>query len=131
MKRLLIVIFLMVYVGVSTGITLTLHRCMGELVEVGVWQNELCGNCGAKKQAEPHKCCTTETQQIKLTVDQTVESLPVVNFAPAVIALLFDVRDLFDLTEPEATTTVSGYSCHPPLEWSGVERLLQNCTLLI
>lgn len=104
---------------------------MGELVEVGVWQNELCGNCGAKKQAGPHKCCTTETQQIKLTVDQTVESVPVVNYAPAVIALLFDVRDLFDLTEPEATTTVSGYSCHPPLEWSGVERLIQNCSLLI
>ena len=131
MKRFLVVIFLFVYIGASTGITLTLHRCMGELVEVGMWQSEHCGTCGADKQTKPHKCCTTETQQIKLSVDQTVNSLPAINYAPAVIALLFDIGDLFDLSGAEQSVAGSGYPDRPPFEWSGVERLIQNCTLLI
>gem|GEM_PF-4498858 len=64
MKRFLIVIFALLYIGLSSGITLTIHHCMGKLVEVGIWQDETCNTCGAK---HAHKsCCSTETQFIKM-----------------------------------------------------------------
>lgn len=132
MKRLLVVIFLFVYIGTSTGVTLNIHRCMGKLVNVELWQNDKCSSCGAEKSKQAHSCCTTEMQQIKLTVDQSVAQLPVIKHIPIVIALLFDVSDLFTLYENrQAALFVSGYHFKTPPECSGTERLIQNCTFLI
>ena len=97
MKRFLIVIFALLYIGLSSGITLTIHHCMGKLVEVGIWQDETCNTCGAK---HAHKsCCSTETQFIKISDDQNVDQLQVIKYVPMAIALLFDLRDLYNLPE--------------------------------
>ena len=80
MKRFLIVIFALLYIGLSSGITLTIHHCMGKLVEVGIWQDETCNTCGAK---HAHKsCCSTETQFIKISDDQNVDQLQVIKYVP-------------------------------------------------
>ena len=132
MKRLLVVIFLLAYIGTSTGITLSIHRCMGKLVEVELWQNDKCSSCGADKSSQSHSCCTTEMQQIKLTVDQSVNQLPVIKHIPVVIALLFDLSDLFNLYENrQAALPLSDFHFKTPPECSGTERLIQNCTFLI
>ena len=95
MKRFLIVIFALLYVGLSSGITLTLHHCMGKLVEVNMWQAETCNTCGAKYA---HKsCCSTETEFIKISDDQNVDQLQVIKHVPVAIALLFDLRNLYSL----------------------------------
>ena len=111
MKRFLIVIFALLYIGLSSGITLTLHHCMGKLVEVNMWQDETCNTCGAK---HTHKsCCSTETQFIKISDDQNVDQLQVIKHVPVAIALLFDLRDLYNLTETEQGTTLPAYADTP------------------
>lgn len=129
MKRFLIVLFALLYIGVSSGITLTLHHCMGQLVEVNVWQAETCDSCGAKKHAHK-KCCTTETQQIKISSDQQTGQLQAAKYIPMAIALLFDLRDMYSLSETkQVVIPVSSYSSF--FECSGTDRLIQHCTLLI
>lgn len=104
MKRFLIVIFALLYIGLSSGITLTIHHCMGKLVEVGIWQDETCNTCGAK---HAHKsCCSTETQFIKISDDQNVDQLQVIKYVPMAIALLFDLRDLYNLPETEQEANI-------------------------
>ena len=128
MKRFLIVIFALLYVGLSSGITLTLHHCMGKQVEVNMWQAETCNTCGAKYA---HKsCCSTETEFIKISDDQNVDQLQVIKHVPVAIALLFDLRNLYSLTETEQGTDFPIYADTPP-EWSGTDRLIRHCTFLI
>ena len=128
MKRFLIVIFALLYIGLSSGITLTIHHCMGKLVEVGIWQDETCNTCGAK---HAHKsCCSTETQFIKISDDQNVDQLQVIKYVPMAIALLFDLRDLYTLPETEQEANIPVHSNTPP-EWSGTDRLIHHCTFLI
>ena len=128
MKRFLIVIFALLYIGLSSGITLTIHHCMGKLVEVGIWQDETCNTCGAK---HAHKsCCSAETQFIKISDDQNVDQLQVIKYVPMAIALLFDLRDLYNLPETEQEANIPVHSNTPP-EWSGTDRLIHHCTFLI
>ena len=128
MKRNLIVIFALLYIGLSSGITLTIHHCMGKLVEVGIWQDETCNTCRAK---HAHKsCCSTETQFIKISDDQNVDQLQVIKYVPMAIALLFDLRDLYNLPETEQEANIPVHSNTPP-EWSGTDRLIHHCTFLI
>ena len=128
MKRFLIVIFALLYIGLSSGITLTIHHCMGKLVEVGIWQDETCNTCGAK---HAHKSCySTETQFIKISDDQNVDQLQVIKYVPMAIALLFDLRDLYILPETEQEANIPVHSNTPP-EWSGTDRLIHHCTFLI
>ena len=128
MKRFLIVIFALLYIGLSSGITLTILHCMGKLVEVGIWQDETCNTFGAK---HAHKsCCSTETQFIKISDDQNVDQLQVIKYVPMAIALLFDLRDLYNLPETEQEANIPVHSNTPP-EWSGTDRLIHHCTFLI
>ena len=128
MKRFLIVIFALLYIGLSSGITLTIHHCMGKLVEVGIWQDETCNTCGAKHAHT--SCCSTETQFIKISDDQNVDQLQVIKYVPMAIALLFDLRDLYNLPETEQEANIPVHSNTPP-EWSGTDRLIHHCTFLI
>ena len=128
MKRFLIVIFALLYVGLSSGITLTLHHCMGKLVEVNMWQAETCNTCGAKYA---HKsCCSTETEFIKISDDQNVDQLQVIKHVPVAIALRLEVRRLCSVRESRRGTDFSIYADTPP-EWSGTDRLIRHCTFLI
>lgn len=129
-KRFLTVIFILLYVSASTGITLNLHRCMGKLVEIEIWQNETCASCGAQKQMQTHNCCSTESQLVKISSDQLVDQIQILKQAPVLIALLFNVHDLYILSETNRTT-IPGFYYNPPPECSGTELLIQNCTLLI
>ena len=103
-------------------------HCMGKLVEVGIWQDETCNTCGAKHAHKP--CCSTETQFIKISDDQNVDQLQVIKYVPMAIALLFDLRDLYNLPETEQEANIPVHSNTPP-EWSGTDRLIHHCTFLI
>ena len=78
MKKFLIVILAVLYMGSSTGATLHLHYCMGKLVgwDLGHSESDACGTCGMKKDLSQNKgCCKDEHKQIKLDNDQkAVES---------------------------------------------------------
>ena len=69
MKRLLVTILAILYLGTSTGATIHLHYCMGKLVGMKLWHSEVnkCGNCGMKKKTPcAKKCCKDEHKLVKL-----------------------------------------------------------------
>jgi hypothetical protein len=70
MKKLVITILAIFYLGVSSGASLHVHHCMGELVEWGFSDNSLdedgkCTSCGMK-QGNSELCCKTQKQEFKL-----------------------------------------------------------------
>ena len=70
MKKLVITILAIFYLGVSSGATVHVHHCMGELVEWGLSDNSLddegkCTNCGMK-QGNSEQCCKSQKQEFKL-----------------------------------------------------------------
>ena len=72
MKRLLVTILAILYLGTSTGATIHMHYCMGKLVDMKLWHSgrDKCGNCGMKKsKACAKKCCKDEHKLVKLEKD--------------------------------------------------------------
>jgi hypothetical protein len=73
MKRLLITIIAVFYLGVSSGATVHLHYCMGQLVDWGLVSKnpEKCGKCGMKTGSSKD-CCKDEQKQLKLESTQKI-----------------------------------------------------------
>lgn len=73
MKKLLTLILAVLYVGTSTGATLHMHYCMGELVDVALWHDEArpCSKCAsAPGDACSKDCCKDVHKTVKLEKDQ-------------------------------------------------------------
>lgn len=55
MKKLVAIAFLLVYFTATTGATITMHYCMGELRSGKLWhageKKEVCPTCGMEKKA--------------------------------------------------------------------------------
>lgn len=74
MKKLLITVLAVFYLGVSSGATVHFHYCMGELIEWGLSNNtsegaDDCSNCGIKKGVSEN-CCKDQKQELKLKESQ-------------------------------------------------------------
>lgn len=75
MKKVLAAILAVLYLGTSTGATVHIHYCMGELADMGLGKNKskTCGKCGMEKSDEKDNgCCKDEQKFIKNTTDQKV-----------------------------------------------------------
>ena len=129
MKKYLLVILTILYIGVSSGIILNIHHCMGKIVEVELWQNDTCPSCKEKKQAG--HCCSTETQLVKMTVYQDINQVPAIYYTPVTLSLLFNMNALQILSEASESGIPYPYYNTPPDECSGTERCIINCSFLI
>jgi len=72
-KKFLIAILAVLYLGSSTGVTVYMHYCMGELSGSGLGYDESqsCGKCGMEKCADDDNgCCKDEQKFIKNADDQ-------------------------------------------------------------
>lgn len=127
MKRFLLIIFALLYVGTTSGITLDYHYCMGRLADVSVWDDGVCPSCGETSQA--HKCCSTETEVVQLVVDQNISQAQTI-FMPVVTTLLFDMVHQSLLCEPEETN-LSLLAFDSPPECSSLPLFIHHCTFLI
>lgn len=69
MKRTLLTILAIFYLGISQGATVYFHYCMGELVQLDLntpKQNS-CDFCGmSKKERKKDSCCKDEVKQAKV-----------------------------------------------------------------
>lgn len=78
MKRLLLAILTIVYLGTTTGATIHLHYCMGQLVNASFWHTDgdKCGACGMEKLPgdDGNQCCKDKQEQVKLQDDQQAAS---------------------------------------------------------
>jgi hypothetical protein len=64
-KRIVITILAFLYLGIASGITVSVHFCMGDLasVEYGIPSDKDCSKCGMK---EKKGCCHTESKLVKI-----------------------------------------------------------------
>ncbi len=74
MKKLLITVLAVFYLGVSSGATVHFHYCMGELIEWGLSNDssegaDNCSNCGMKKGIS-EDCCKDQKQELKIKDSQ-------------------------------------------------------------
>ena len=65
MKRIAITILAFLYLAIASGVTVSLHFCMGDLasVEYGIPSDSDCNKCGMK---EKKGCCHTESKIVKI-----------------------------------------------------------------
>ena len=79
MKKFIVSILAVLYLGSSSGATIHLHYCMGKLVEWGLWhkKSDKCSKCGMEmaNKGTGKDCCKDEHKQIQIDKDQkTVEN---------------------------------------------------------
>ena len=74
MKKIIVTILAVLYLGSSSGTTIHLHYCMGKLVDLSFSFNEKekekCSRCGMKNSKDKNGCCKNEHKQIKIERDQ-------------------------------------------------------------
>lgn len=80
MKKLVLTILTIFYLGASSGATVHFHYCMGQLIEWGLSRTnaEECGSCG-RNESDTKKCCNNQSQQFKVEKSQKA-SLSVYDF---------------------------------------------------
>jgi len=73
MKKFIISIITLIYLGTSIGAVIHMHYCMGELADWGWGHNtsKTCGSCGMNKSDEKYAgCCEDKYQFLKNDTDQ-------------------------------------------------------------
>lgn len=129
MKKFLSTILVLFYIVVSSGIMMSFHYCMGGLADWKLGTAATCSSCG-HKQGISSKCCSMETQFIKLIVDQNVEHAHAVDFAPLVLELLPDLWGNLFIPDTETGWTALFYPTDD-FRKNEVPIFIQNCLLLI
>lgn len=75
MKKFIVAILSLLYLGTTSGATVHLHYCMGELVEWALVNDSdnACDSCGMEKvKNDGNGCCKDESKQVKIDDDQKV-----------------------------------------------------------
>lgn len=128
MKKFLLVILTLLYIGVSSGIALNLHYCMGKLADIKLGQTGTCASCG--KQNQPSDCCSTETQLIKLSVDQNVHLMSATDLTPVTIELLSGL--FYEFSASDVPNDISPFVTNEsPHGWTTLPLFIHHCTFLI
>ncbi len=133
MKKLLVSIFAVFYLGLSSGAVVHLHYCMDQLVEWNLLNdsnNDLCGNCGMPKTHKKDKkdCCREDVQFIKITDAQKTTD----NINPAHLNFTaVPVPSFFETVIINIPGTVQNDSFTPPPLVHGPGIYLRNCVFRI
>lgn len=132
MKKFVAAILAVLYLGTSTGATVHLHYCMGNLADWSLGNSEAktCGNCGMEKSEEKDNgCCKDEHKFVKNDNDQKTAEEIVINFATHVIDL--PIVNFSALDIPVPSVTEKHPVSHAPPRSNGVAVYIRNCTFII
>ncbi len=131
MRKTIALILAVLYLGTTTGATVHMHYCMGELAEWGLGYNKskTCGKCGMEKSDEKDNgCCKDEHKFVKNDNDQKPAESFVINFALHV----FDLpAEYFSAIEIPFSGTEKYPVSHAPPRSCGVPVYIRNCIFLI
>ncbi|MGB4397895.1 MAG: hypothetical protein WBJ10_00900 [Daejeonella sp.] len=77
MKKFIVTILAVFYLGVASGATMHFHYCMGTLIDLGLVSEKSkdCSNCGMEAE-ESEKCCTKESKQVQVDEAQRLNDNP-------------------------------------------------------
>lgn len=109
MKKFLIGILAIIYLGVSTGFVINKHYCMGKIASADLMHNNKCGKCGMKNSSGG--CCKDEFKVIKLSDSHKIISNDINIFAP--VALINNSKSIFDSNVFSSNVT-SDFNNHSP-----------------
>jgi hypothetical protein len=132
MKKILTTILAVLYICTSTGATIHLHYCMGELAGWGFGDNtsKTCSNCGMKKvEGKDNGCCKDEHKFIKNVQDQkTAEAgLQITAFEVVTLPVSFFVISSPDFSSVKEESPFG----HAPPRSCGVAVYIRNGVFLI
>jgi hypothetical protein len=132
MKKFVVAILAILYLGTSISATIHLHYCMGKLVDWGLWHNDSskCSTCGMEKghKTTDDGCCKDEHKYVKNTTDQKTTSYTI-----QALQFLATATPSFCNGEADDFSNIrQDYSTNhaPPIN-SGVEILIRNCVFRI
>ena len=118
--RLITAILASIYMLMSTGFTVHMHYCMGELVSTKLTaekDDHACNKCGMKKSPMKNNCCKDEHKIVKNENEHTqgkIASLPsykIFDFAPSCFAIYFPIKKVVQ------RSNYSGLAHAPPKYW--------------
>lgn len=129
MKKIIVTILAIAYLGTSTGAMVNMHYCMGKLANWGLGNDDsrTCGKCGMEKQNKG--CCKDEHKFFKSQTDQqtTVSAfhlLQIVAVALPVSCFEIPSVDIFTISKENPIS-------HAPPQDSDVAVYIRNCVFLI
>jgi hypothetical protein len=131
MKKFIVFILAVLYLGLSTGATVHMHYCMGKLVGSALWHSaskeDKCSNCGMSKSKK--KCCKDEHKQLQIDKDQRLNE-PVPQQLQLMVALMPVNFCEFPDAMVNAVANPIPYSNAPP-ENLRVPLFIRNCVFRI
>ena len=131
MKKFIIAIVAILYLGTSSGATIHLHYCMDKLIGWGLWSKhgDYCSKCGMNKAKKLSKgCCKDEQKHVKLAGDQKLaESVQLFYTSLAASTVPF-----FELSEVYVPSVIEQKPlAHAPPRNAGLTLYIQHCIFRI
>src|SRR5688572_21282917 len=73
MKKITVIILMICYLGVTTGVVINFHYCMEKLASAKLFdtKSKKCGKCGMHME-DSEGCCRDEVKIVKIEEDQQV-----------------------------------------------------------
>ncbi len=111
MKKFLIAILAIIYMGVSSGFAMTIHYCMGKISSVELLTHtDKCGKCGMKTGSG---CCKDDFKIFKINDAHKIISNDINIFTP--VSIIDNSKSIFALNV-FSTQITSDFNNHSPPE---------------
>jgi len=132
LKKIIVAILSVLYLGTATGATIHMHYCMGKLIDWSLWNKggDLCGKCGMKKDGgKKNDCCKDDYKFVKnITDHKSAESalqlMQGISFAVPSAFVEIPVDIYSSVTEKNSRS-------HAPPRSGGTAVYIRNCVFRI
>ena len=122
MKKFSVLILAIIYLGVSSGIAMNIHYCMGKFSSVDLMHNsDKCGKCGMK--TGDNKCCNEKFKIVKLTDSHKIISNEININIP--VAIIDNSKSIFDADFKNSLVN-SEFNNHSPPVSQGISLCILN-----
>lgn len=113
MQKFLVIFFSMLYLTVTSGITMNLHYCGGKLKTVSLFSNNEKGCCGSKKKSKG--CCKDKTKTIKVEENHKASKITETCNPSVHLVAVLSSHLLFNLLDNNEANITSNYHSPPVL----------------
>lgn len=127
MKNFVVIVLSLLHLASTTGASLHMHYCMGELANWGLVQNNsgICEQCGMKKNNKSlNDCCKDKTTFLKNNTDQKTPETFIQLINTLTVSLPFSIIELAAFQVIFSTNTPIIHT--PPLR-SSIATYIFNC----
>lgn len=128
MKKFLLAILAIIYLGVSSGIAMNIHYCMGKISSVDIYHkiHDKCGNCGMKSSG--CECCKDEVKIFKLKDTHKLISNDI-KIALSV-AIIYNYKSILNSLLPASEISFT-YNNHSPPAFQATSLNILYCVFRI